>query len=254
MYSVKKLATLSGISVRTLHHYDKIGLLKPTTRTKAGYRLYGHEALLRLQQILFYKELEIPLTEIGEILDNPDFNAVEALKEHKAHLAAKKHRIDTLLTTIDKTIINLKNDAQMKPEDLYNGLSKETALKHRKQATELYGKEMIENSEKELVKLGKAGFENLKQKQKENFEKLFSLRDEDPKSKVVQIEIAKHYQIIRQFWGTANSTDKQVDAYAGLGDLYIDDERFTMINSESQPEFASFLNKAMKFYAKNSLI
>ena len=72
-YTVKQLAKVAGISVRTLHHYDVIGLLKPVARTEAGYRLYAEKELLRLQQILFYKELDFPLKEIIEILDNPDF-------------------------------------------------------------------------------------------------------------------------------------------------------------------------------------
>jgi len=83
-YIVKQLADLTGISVRTLHHYDEINLLTPAHRTEAGYRLYGEPELHRLQQILFYRELDFPLKQIAAILDAPDFDTVEALRQHKA--------------------------------------------------------------------------------------------------------------------------------------------------------------------------
>ena len=80
MYTVKQLATLAGVTVRTLHHYDEIGLLKPSSVGGNGYRYYGEEALYRLQQILFYRELEVPLGEIRRILRNRDFDVTTALE------------------------------------------------------------------------------------------------------------------------------------------------------------------------------
>jgi DNA-binding transcriptional MerR regulator len=112
-YSVKKLAILAGVSVRTLHLYDQIGLLKPSLRTEARYRMYGEKELLRLQQILFFRELDMPLKEIGEILDNVEFNLVKALEGHKMALISKQQRIETMLETIDKTIGYLKHEKTM---------------------------------------------------------------------------------------------------------------------------------------------
>ena len=89
-YSVKKLSQLAGVSVRTLHLYDKMGLLKPSVRTEARYRLYGEKELLRLQQILFYRELDIPLKDIQTILDDPEFDLLKALEAHKKALLARK--------------------------------------------------------------------------------------------------------------------------------------------------------------------
>lgn len=103
-YGVKEVAKLSGASVRTLHHYDKIGLLKPANRTETGYRYYGEPRLLRLQQILFYRELGFPLKEIRKVLDAPGFDLVNALKNHKLDLEACRKRISSLLRTIYKTI------------------------------------------------------------------------------------------------------------------------------------------------------
>lgn len=253
-YAVKKLAEMSGVSVRTLHHYDKIGLLKPSIRTGAGYRLYGESELLRLQQILFYKEMDLPLKDIAGLLDSPSFDAVETLAAHKLSLRAKRNRIDQLLNTIDKTIDHLKNGSIMKkPEELYEGLNQETAEQYRREAHKKYGEKEVDQAENELMKLGKEGFEKLKAEQASNSAVLFSLRYEDPASNKVQAEIARHYRIIRQFWGTTHSSDRQAEAYAGLGQLYVSDERFTTVNGKSQPEFAQFLSKAMAYFAKDQL-
>ena len=253
-YSVKKLAKLSGVSIRTLHHYDKIGLLKPSVRTEARYRLYGEQELLRLQQILFYKELDFSLKQIREILDSVNFNVVEALEFHIVSLQSKKHRIDQLLATLDKTISYLKKgDIMLKPEELYAGLTKETAEEYRNEAIEKYGKDAVETSEKELMKGGKARFDQLKIEAEAVSARLYAMMNQDPASDKVQAEIANHYQVTRKFWGTAGLADKQAEAYAGLGKLYVSDERFTMKSGKPQPAFAAFLSKAMAHFAKEKL-
>src|SRR5262245_34738395 len=122
-YSVKKLARLAGVSVRTLHLYDQMGLLTPSVRTEARYRLYGQKELLRLQQILFYRELDLPLKEIGEILDDPAFDLAQALENHKVFLYEERERINKLIGTIDKTLDHLKNKTMLEVEELYDGLS-----------------------------------------------------------------------------------------------------------------------------------
>ncbi|GAB3511318.1 MerR family transcriptional regulator [Emticicia fontis] len=253
-YSVQKMAKLAGVSVRTLHLYDQMGLLKPSIRTEAGYRLYGEKELLRLQQILFYKELDFPLKEIHSILDNPDFDLVEALLNHKESLQSRKDRINTLLETIDKTVNHLKTGTIMlKPEELYEGLSKETADAYRTEASKKYGLEAVEHSEKALGKMTKEQFEALKGELKNNANALFALKDEDATHAQVQNLIARHYEIIRIFWGTAGAGDKQAEAYKGLGQLYVSDERFTTIDGVSHPEYALFLSKAMAHFADTQL-
>lgn len=253
-YSVQKMSKLAGVSVRTLHLYDQIGLLKPSIRTEARYRLYGEKELLRLQQILFYKELDFPLKEIQSILDNPDFDLVEALLSHKVSLKARQNRISTLLETIDKTVNHLKTGTIMlKPEELYDGLAKETAEAYRTEASKKYGVEVVEHSEKALGKMTKDQFEALKAELKENANALFALKEEDPTNAQVQKLIARHYEIIRIFWGTSGSGDKQAEAYKGLGQLYVNDERFTMIDGQPQPEYALFLSKSMAYFADNHL-
>lgn len=253
-YSVKKLAKLAGVSVRTLHLYDEIGLLKPAIRTEAKYRMYGENELLRLQQILFYKELDFPLQEIGWILDAPGFDLLTALGNHKKALEAKQSRIETLLLTIDKTMFNLKEGTMLKHEELYEGLSQETADAYRKEAIGAYGTEAVEVAEKSLRSLTKTDFEALKRESLEISSGLASMTGNDPTSEVVQRQIARHYEVIRKFWGTSGSTDPQAEAYKGLGDLYVNDERFTQIDGQPNPIFALFMQKAMAYFAETQLV
>jgi DNA-binding transcriptional MerR regulator len=252
-YSVKKLSDLAGVSVRTLHLYDEIGLLKPSVRTAAGYRLYGEKELLRLQQILFYKELDFSLQEIAAILDDPEFDIVHALENHKQVLSERSNRLSSMLITIDKTINKIKNGTIMKHEELYAGLPKETAEAWRSEAIEKYGKETIERSEKSLLKMTKEDFTRLGSESMRLLETLASMIHENPESSKVQDLIAQHYIVIRKLWGTHGSVEKQAEAYAGLGELYVADERYTMINGKPNVAFADFMKKAMKIYSDNNL-
>ncbi len=115
-YSVSQAARLAGVSVRTLRWYDEIGLLKPSEVTPAGYRLYGDEAMAALQQILFYRELGVPLEQIGRILSAPDHHRTEALKKHRTLLLMKRRRLDDMLRLVDETIGgNIMYDERPKP-------------------------------------------------------------------------------------------------------------------------------------------
>ena len=124
-YTVKQLATLAGVTVRTLHHYDQIGLLKPTSIGDNGYRYYGHEALYRLQQILFYRELDVPLEAIRRMLDSPDFDLSSALESHRSALQAELQRLQRLILTIDLTTQRLKGRNTMSDRQLFTGFSDE---------------------------------------------------------------------------------------------------------------------------------
>lgn len=253
-YSVKEVANLSGVSVRTLHYYDQIGLLKPLGRSESGYRHYGHQELLRLQQILFYKELDFPLKEIVDVLDEPAFDLIKALEGHKNALLSRQKRINHLIQTIKTTIQRLKEEDIMNdPAMLYEGLPKEMGTTYRTAAIEAYGKDKILHAETELMKLGKEGFRQLRAKWEAINDELFSRKEEVPTSPAIQVLIACHYQIIRQFWGTADSSDTQAEAYAGLGMLYTQDDRYCSRDGQPQPEFAAFLQQAMKHYAEQHL-
>lgn len=104
LYQIKVLAKLAGITTRALRHYDAIGLLPPAEIGANGYRLYNHASLLRLQQILFYRELGMPLSAIRQMIGQPDFDGLAALERHRLSLRDKKMRIEALIETLNRTI------------------------------------------------------------------------------------------------------------------------------------------------------
>jgi DNA-binding transcriptional MerR regulator len=253
-FSVKELADLAGVTVRTLHLYDEIGLLSPANRTDAGYRWYGEAELLRLQQVLFYKELAIPLKDIAAILDDPGFNVETALENHRFALQRKQERISAMLRTIDTTISKLKKGIMKDYKELYDGFSAEDAESLHNEAVEAYGKETVERSEHFLGKLSKEDINRLKDEQQDIAAKLLMLVSEHPANPAVQEQIARHYHNIRMFWGTAGNRDPQFEAYKGLGELYVSDQRFTVsMNGESNPAFGKFVRDAMAIYADTML-
>jgi DNA-binding transcriptional MerR regulator len=122
-YTVKQVAAMSGVSVRTLHFYDETALLKPAYTKANGYRIYEEPQLLKLQQILFYRELGFELKRIKQILSQRKFEKVAALKSHRQVLEKNVTRTRTLIETIDKTIKHLKGTKKMKSEELFTGFS-----------------------------------------------------------------------------------------------------------------------------------
>ena len=122
-YTVKQVAALSGVSVRTLHFYDETGLLKPAYVGTNGYRFYEEPQLLALQQVLFYRELGLELKQIKQILGRAEFEKVAALQSHRQVLEEKLTRTRSLLGTIDKTIAHLKGRKKMTTEEMFVGFN-----------------------------------------------------------------------------------------------------------------------------------
>lgn len=252
-YKVKELSELAGVSVKTLHHYDKIGLLSPAIRSEKKYRLYGENELYRLQQILFYRELGFTLYEIAEILDDRNFDQLVALNEHKQNLLNEKIRLDELVETIDKTILQLEGKKMITDKELYKGLNPQEIEKMKAESKKKFGETEFNTSEKYLKSLSKEQFEDLKTEQKEIFSNLLNLSSEDIESEVVQLEIARLYQNIRKFWGTHGSPGSQKSEFKGLGKLYVSDPSYTKVDGEVHDGYAEFLEKAMGCFAKKQL-
>ncbi len=247
-YTVQQLADLAGVTVRALHHYDAIGLLTPAARTEAGYRLYGEKDLLRLQQILFFRELDFPLDQIAALLDAPGFDPVRALERHRELLQAQRDRLARLMETIDKTIAGLKEDMMgLTDEELYAGFSKEDAERYRREARELYGEEVVEASEQRARKMTKEQMQAVQAEGEEVTRGLADLTDRAPGDPVVQALIARHYAWVCHFW-TPNA-----EAYAGLGDLYTDNPEFRATYDKYRPGLADFMKAAMSYYAEHNL-
>lgn len=252
-YKVKELSQLSGVSVKTLHHYDKIGLLKPAWRTEKKYRLYGEHELHRLQQILFYKELGVTLSDIAEILDHRNFDQIKALTEHKHALIDERERINDLLNTLDNTISKLKEKKMITDKELYKGFKPEEVVQIKEESKKKFGESNFQTSEKYLKSLSKEEFEDLKKEQKHLFKRLLELSSEKIESETVQLEISKLYQNIRKFWGTSGSPSSQKNEFKGLGKMYISEKSYTKVDGETHEGFPEFLAEAMNHFAKTQL-
>lgn len=243
-YTVRQLARLAGVSVRTLHHYDQIGLLKPQARSAARYRLYAEGDLLRLQQILFFKELQVPLGEIRQMLDGADFDAVAALKNHRRLLHAEAQRLAQLINTIDKTIEKLTEvNMELTDEELYEGFSREEIERYRREARQRYDPKLVEESEKRVRKMSKAQWQALKAEGEQIYQEMAALMGRAPEDAQVQQVIARHHTMIEHFY-TAPA-----ELYAGLGRLYIEDPEFRVFFERYAPGLAGFMQAAMAVYS-----
>jgi DNA-binding transcriptional MerR regulator len=130
VYTVKDVARLSGVSIRALHHYDEIGLLKPACVGANGYRYYGRDELLHLQQILFHRELGFPLEQIRQVLGAADFDRIAALRAHRERLMGEVRRYRRLVRTLDATLAALEGDTDMDDKAMYRGFSPEKQAEH----------------------------------------------------------------------------------------------------------------------------
>lgn len=250
MYTVKQVAKLSGVSVRALHHYDEIGLLKPAHIGTNRYRYYGEEELLRLQQILIHRELDIPLGEIAAILDAPDFDRLATLRVQREKLEAEAKRYAELVRTIDRTIARIKGDGDMKDTDLYKGISPEKQAEYEAWLIDRYGGDMaerIEASKKKYGQLSKAEQDKLGEELKDLEQSLAEgLRRGVPReSTTLDPLLERHRAWVSYMW------DKPCppEAYAGLADLYLSHPDFVARYESIEPGFAEYLAGAMKVYA-----
>ncbi|MCC3159612.1 MerR family transcriptional regulator [Hymenobacter sp. 15J16-1T3B] len=248
--SCRQLATLAGVSVRTLHHYDRLGLLRPAGRTEARYRHYGPAELLRLQQILFYKELDFSLADIRRILEDPDYDLGQALRGQRRALQARRDRLTVLLSTIDRTLSHLNGPpAMLTNEELYAGFPKDEAEAYRREVVAKYGAATVEASDRHLRELGRPGFDALIAEQKDLNRLLAAHAQADPRGPVVQALVARHFANIVGFWGPAVPAEQRLPTYRGLAQLYLDDPRYTA----GQPAYAALLSEAMRYFVDQQL-
>ncbi len=248
VYSVKELSKLAKVSVRTLHHYDHIGLLQPAQRSEKGYRLYHQEQLLLLQQILFYREMAIPLKEIAQIINDPDFDVLKALEFHKGEIARQIQRWQQLLVTIDKTMLELKNNkAMINDEALYRGFKPEEAKQVRQEAMEKWGQEEMENAEQRIREKGNTGWKNHQEIDEEINQLLASMVGFKPDDVRVQKVILRHFRQMNLYYEVSK------ERYRGLGKLYVEDERFTQYYEKYKEGLARFIQQAIEVFCDNDL-
>lgn len=251
-YTIQQLATLAGVSVRTLHHYDSIGLLKPAYRSSNTYRKYGEPELLRLQQILFFRELEIPLDQIKQTLDGKYFDMISTLKTHRTLIEIKEARMKELLVTIDKTIKKLNQESNMNDEELYEGFSKEEQEAWNKEAEERWG-----HTDAYKQSVGK--YESLSQAEKVQMQKdgevlmdtIVTNMVHGPDSPEVQALVQQHYDSLRFFY------EPSLEMYKSLADMYVgyqDDTRYRAYFEKHHKDLPEFMRDAIYIYCDSNSV
>lgn len=249
MRTVRQVAKAAGISVRTLHHYDAIGLLKPSEIGDNGYRYYSQAEMLRLQQILFYRELGFALAEIGSLLDDPKFDLLNALRGHRAALAEKIEHYGDLIRTVDLTIASLEKEEAMDDNDLYKGIPPETRDRWEREAEVFWGVETVRAARAKAATFSKAKIAQIKAEMEEiqqAFRHHFQAGSE-PGSEAVQALTARHCAWVSHSW-TPNA-----ESFKGLGRVYVEHPEFRANFDSGLPGCAEFIAEAMAIYADRSL-
>lgn len=145
MYHIKEAAQLSGVSIKTLYYYDKIGLLVPL-KSENGYRTYSQEDLERLQVILYYKYLGFSLEKIAELLKEEKMNLLPHLTRQLDYLTRERQHLDTLISTLQKTIQEQKGEIKMTIQEKFTGFSYQDTQKYHQEAVEKYGQEVMDQA------------------------------------------------------------------------------------------------------------
>ena len=253
-YTVKKLAKLSGISIRTLRFYDEIGLLKPAYYGENKYRYYEKAQLLMLQQILFFRELGFSLSDIERIIKSSDFDKVESLNSHRKILEKNLDRTKTLIKTIDKTISHLRGKKLMRNEELFVGFDPKKQEEYKTYLVNRLGdkvKDSINASEKKMKNWTKEDWDKFGKEWDAICKELANFLKKGLKenSKEVQSVIRRHYQ-----WLPWKDTCTK-EAYIGLGQGYTEFEwkkAFSPYDPD-HPRLAKFMANAMKIFAEKEL-
>lgn len=242
MRTVNEVSKLTGVSVRTLHHYDEIGLLKPTTTTEAGYRLYDDTALEHLQHILLFKELQFPLKDIKEILNSSDFDRNKALEQQIELLTMKKEHLENLIL-FARGIKSLGvrymdfSAFDTKKMDEYAAQAKESwgktdAYKEFEEKSKDWTEETTNNIAKDMMSL---------------FVEFGAMKELDPADEKVQTQVKKLQDYITEHF--YNCTPQIL---SGLGRMYSGGGEFTEnIDKVGGEGTAEFCNKAIEYYCKS---
>jgi DNA-binding transcriptional MerR regulator len=245
-WSIAEVAKFSGLTSRTLRHYDEIGLLPPAFVGANGYRYYGEEELLRLQQILVLRELGLALPRIAEVLD-AQTDRIAALREHHRMLVAESGRLSRLAATVARTISELEDETGgravtiNRPENLFEGFDDaQYADEARSRWPEQYAQSqayvatLTEEDKRELGRENTAAMIRMAE---------FMAAGTPVQDPAVQEEVDRHYQGLRRFW-TPDAT-----AYKCLGQMFVDDERFTATYDRIAVGLAAYYRDAMAAYA-----
>ena len=246
-YTVGELADLAQVTIRTLHHYDAIGLLAPSGRTSSGYRLYGHEELEQLQQILLYRELDFSLDAISRIMLDPTFDRRAALVAQRGQLAARAGRTQAILAAIDAALNAMDKGEHMNDADMFEVFGDFDPQQYDAEARERWGDtDAYRESARRTAGYTKDDWKQIKADGDAVARDLAArlAAGADPGDADVQSLVDRHREQI-DTWFYPCSIDMQVN----LGDMYVADARFAATYDRYQPGLASFLRDAIRIRA-----
>ncbi len=242
MLTVKQLAHMAGVTPRTLHYYDEIGLLKPTQVGENGYRYYGDEAMLRLQQILLYRELDVPLDQIRKIMGRRDFDVQGALEGHRAELEQRILHLQGLIRTVDRTILYLKGETTMSNQQLFGGFNEEEQAKMEEEAAQMYDPETVRESNRRWRAYSAAEKQRVMDEGNEIYTAIIAAMPKGPEAPEVQALIERWRRHMDYFW-TPN-----LEQLVALADHYSQEPRFKVNFDQMQPGLAEFMGQAVRAY------
>lgn len=250
-YTIAQMSELSGITPRTLRHYEDMGLLVPK-RTAASYRIYGPAEVDTLQQILFYRELDFPLNEIGRIIHDPEFDSEKALREHLQALQDKKAQLDRLIKTVSYTIEEQEGVRTMSDKEKFESFKRETLEKNEGLYGEVvrkkYGEDAVAASNKKWMNMTEERHAAMDALGAEILADLKAavLADAEPTS-AAGISIGKkHREWLGFTWGSYSP-----ESHRGLGQMYTADARFTKYYDSEVAGCAAFLRDSISAYTKS---
>jgi DNA-binding transcriptional MerR regulator len=243
-YTVKQLSKLAGVTSRTLHYYDEIGLLKPASVGANGYRYYGDDSILRLQQILFHRELDLPLEAIKKVMGRRDFDALAALEDHRQALGKQSERIERLIQTVDDTILHLKGQKTMSKKQLFEAFSEEQQDEYARQAEQLYDPEIVRLSNRRWKAYSAAERQRILDEGNKIYTDMIAAMPNGAASPEVQAIVERWRKHMDYFW-TPN-----LEQLVGLAEGYNTDPRFKANFDQMHPRLAEFMQEAVKIYVE----
>ena len=241
-YTITEIARLANVSTRTIRYYDEIGLLHPAEISTNGYRLYKRESLLTLQQILFFREMEVPLKEIAQILAGSAFDPLETLLRHRSALEARLVRTKTLIATVNYTIDMLKGELPMAENELFIGFDEK---KYAEEAELRWGStEIYQESQRRWSSYSKAQKEAIKEMGGEITTRMVG---KDAKAKPDDAEVQKAVGEYLEFLNTYfYACDKAF--LRDLAKMWVEDARFAVNYERVREGGAQFVKDAVDFF------
>ncbi|CCU85175.1 MAG: MerR family transcriptional regulator [Mesotoga sp.] len=242
--NAKQVAELSDLSVRALHHYDEIGLLRPRRNAENGYREYSEEDLDKLQQILFFEQCGFSLERIKKLPSNPRFDRVKTFELQKKHLILEKERIEAMLSTLERTLKTLKGEDSMSQREKFKGFDF-SYNPYEEEAKQLWGDETVEKSNDFITSKSDRERKDMEKILDDLFKGLAEIRIKDPDSDLAQEAIDRMYRVFNDSFGHYYI----FESFAALDSICVMDDRFKANTDKYGEGLAEFLSKAMREYA-----